>query len=147
MHTRETTSETEKAGIREFRENLSTHLEGHRPRAITRHGDTLGLDVPLPKRSTQEALRVLEQFGTEIGAMVEKWGVTEDELIVEFESLPRADHESKVRIQTNKSTAVTMPLWSELLWRQRPEHGDTRGLRYSTRNRPRPARIRSAAPA
>ena len=41
--------ETEKIGIREFRENLSGYLEGGRALAITRHGETLGFFIPAKK--------------------------------------------------------------------------------------------------
>jgi hypothetical protein len=37
--------ESVKIGIREFRENLAGYLESDKPLAITRHGETLGLDV------------------------------------------------------------------------------------------------------
>ena len=38
--------ETEKIGMREFRENLAGYLESGKPLAITRHGETLGYFIP-----------------------------------------------------------------------------------------------------
>ena len=43
--------ETEKIGMREFRENLAGYLEGGRPLAITRHGETLVFSY-LPRNET-----------------------------------------------------------------------------------------------
>jgi hypothetical protein len=40
-----------KIGMREFRENLAGYLEGGRPLAITRHGETLGFFF-LPRNET-----------------------------------------------------------------------------------------------
>lgn len=41
--------ETERIGIREFRENLASYLEGGCSGAITRHGETLGFFIPCPE--------------------------------------------------------------------------------------------------
>jgi len=38
--------ETEKIGVREFRENIAGYLEGGGPLATTRHGETLGCFIP-----------------------------------------------------------------------------------------------------
>ena len=43
--------ETEKIGMREFRENLAGYLESGKPLAITRHGETLGFYIPAQKRT------------------------------------------------------------------------------------------------
>jgi len=43
--------ETEKIGIREFRENLVGYLESGKPLAITRYGETLGFFIPAQNRS------------------------------------------------------------------------------------------------
>ena len=43
--------DTEKIGMSEFRENLAGYLEGGRPLAITRHGETLGFFIPARKGS------------------------------------------------------------------------------------------------
>jgi ethanolamine utilization cobalamin adenosyltransferase len=45
--------ETEKIGIREFRENLTDYLETERLLAITRHGETLGFYIPARKRNRE----------------------------------------------------------------------------------------------
>jgi hypothetical protein len=40
--------ETEKIGMREFRENLAGYLEAGKPVAITRHSETLGFSICTP---------------------------------------------------------------------------------------------------
>ena len=42
--------ETDKVGIREFRENVAGYLESGRPLAIMRHGETIGFYIPTQKR-------------------------------------------------------------------------------------------------
>jgi antitoxin (DNA-binding transcriptional repressor) of toxin-antitoxin stability system len=53
--------ETEKIGMREFRENLAGYLESGKPLAITRHGETLGFYIPAQKR-TGRSESVVREF-------------------------------------------------------------------------------------
>ena len=50
--------ETEKIGMREFRENLAGYLEAGKPLAITRHGETLGFYIPAQKKNRKAAVCV-----------------------------------------------------------------------------------------
>ncbi len=82
---------TTKVGIREFRENLSSYLEAEKPVAITRHGMTIGVYVPAKPRASREQLEALRIAGEKMDAAIRAAGLSEDELVAEFEQLRKAD--------------------------------------------------------
>ncbi len=71
--------ETAKIGMREFRENLAGYLEGGRPLAITRHGETLGFFIPAQKRDRAADFDAMRSAAKELDTMIAGWGSTEDE--------------------------------------------------------------------
>ncbi len=87
--------ETEKIGIREFRENLAGYLEGGRPLAITRHGETLGFFIPAQKRSRRAEDEAMRAAARDLDAMIASWGASEDELMGEYKEIQRAAREKK----------------------------------------------------
>jgi antitoxin (DNA-binding transcriptional repressor) of toxin-antitoxin stability system len=87
--------ETEKIGIREFRENLAGYLESGRPLAITRHGETLGFYIPAQKRSRRAEVEAMRAAAKELDAMIAARGVSEDELMREYREIRRAGRERK----------------------------------------------------
>jgi antitoxin (DNA-binding transcriptional repressor) of toxin-antitoxin stability system len=87
--------ETEKIGIREFRENLAGYLEGGRPLAITRHGETLGFFIPAQKRSRRAQVQAMRAAAKDLDAMIAGWGASEDELMEEYKDIRRASREKK----------------------------------------------------
>lgn len=87
--------ETEEIGVREFRENLAGYLEGGRPLAITRHGETLGFFIPTQKRSRKTELEAMRAAAKELDAMIAAWGASEDELMREYKAIQRASREKK----------------------------------------------------
>jgi antitoxin (DNA-binding transcriptional repressor) of toxin-antitoxin stability system len=87
--------ETEKIGMREFRENLAGYLESGRPLAITRHGKTLGFYIPAQKRSRKAEVEAMRAAAKELDAMIASWGVSEDELMQEYKEIRRAGREKK----------------------------------------------------
>jgi hypothetical protein len=72
-----------KIGIREFRENLAGYLESDKPRAITRHGETLGFYIPAQKRSQDAELDAMRAAAKDLDEIIASRGVTEDELMNE----------------------------------------------------------------
>ena len=68
--------ETEKIGIREFRENLAGYLEGGRSLAITRHGQTLGFFIPAQRRNRKAELEAMRAAGLDVEV---KTGLTPEE--------------------------------------------------------------------
>ncbi|MBI2689302.1 MAG: type II toxin-antitoxin system Phd/YefM family antitoxin [Acidobacteria bacterium] len=87
--------ETEKIGIREFRENLAGYLESGRPLAITRHGVTLGFYIPAQKRSRKAEVEAMRAAAKDLDAMIAAWGASEDELMQEYKKIRRASREKK----------------------------------------------------
>lgn len=87
--------ETEKIGMREFRENLAGYLESGKPLAITRHGETLGYFIPAQKRTHKADLVAMRAAAKDLDAMIAKWGASEDELMMEYKEIRRASREKK----------------------------------------------------
>ena len=87
--------ETERIGIREFRENLAGYLESGRPLAITRHGETLGFYIPAQKRSRKAEIDAMRAAARELDTMIAAWGTSEDELMREYKEVRRAGRERK----------------------------------------------------
>lgn len=83
--------ETEKVGMREFRDNLASYLEGGRPLAITRRGQTLGFFIPAHKRNRKAEIAAMRSAAAELDAMIENWGASEEELMAEVKALRRAE--------------------------------------------------------
>lgn len=87
--------ETERIGIREFRENLAGYLESGRPLAITRHGETLGFYIPAQKRSRKAEIEAMRAAAKELDSMIAAWGASEDDLMGEYMDIRRASRERK----------------------------------------------------
>jgi antitoxin (DNA-binding transcriptional repressor) of toxin-antitoxin stability system len=87
--------ETEKIGMREFRENLAGYLEGGPPLAITRHGETLGFFIPARKRSRKAEVEAMRAAAKDLEAMISTWGASEDELMQEYNEIRRESREKK----------------------------------------------------
>ena len=87
--------ETEKIGIREFRENLAGYLEGGKPIAITRHGETLGFFIPAQKGNRKAEVEAMRAAARELDAMIAAWGSSEDELMRQYKEIQRSSREKK----------------------------------------------------
>ena len=72
-------------------ENLADYLEGGRPLAITRHGETLGFFIPAQKRSRKAEVEAMRAAAKELDAMIATWGASEDELMQEYKEIPRTN--------------------------------------------------------
>ena len=87
--------ETEKIGMREFRENLAGYLESGKPLAITRHGETLGFYIPAQKRSRKAEVEAMRAAAKDLDAMIAAWAASEDELMEEYMEIRRSSREKK----------------------------------------------------
>lgn len=76
--------QTQKVGIREFREKLATFLEAAGPVAITRHGETMGYYIPARPTKDIANLAALQTAAKQLDALIAARGVPEDELVNEF---------------------------------------------------------------
>ena len=83
--------QTQKVGIREFRDKLASYvLESEAPIAITRHGDTVGLYIPVRRKRTEEEKAAFAEAHARVQQMMLDAGVTEDELMEDIKRM-RAD--------------------------------------------------------
>lgn len=87
--------DTEKVGMREFREKLAGYLEAGKPLAITRHGETLGFFIPAHKRSHKADVEAMRAAAKDLDSMIAEWGASEDELMQEYREIRRQSREKK----------------------------------------------------
>ena len=74
-----------KVGIREFRENLANYLlQSDKPVAITRHGDTVGYYLPARRKRSDAERAQLKEATARLQEMLLSEGITEDEIIEDF---------------------------------------------------------------
>ncbi len=77
--------ETQRVGIREFRDKLATYLlESDSALAITRHGDTIGYYLPTRRKRSESEQEALRLAGVRMQEMMQANGVTEDEILADF---------------------------------------------------------------
>ena len=97
-----------KVGMREFRANLARILESKTPVTVTRHGETLGVFVPvgahpkpatLPRsrKPTKANVEAIRRAGAEMDAMISAMGTTAEDLIADFEKARREKQASRTR--------------------------------------------------
>lgn len=77
-------------GIRELRDKLASYLESTVPIEVTRHGQTVGFYIPVPKRPGQAEREALLEAGRRMQAELARLGVTEDELVADFKRWRKA---------------------------------------------------------
>jgi len=77
---------TARVGIRELRAKLASHLESVTPIAVTRHGRTIGLYVPLPQEAELDEREKLMAAGRLMQAELKRLGLTEEELSADFKA-------------------------------------------------------------
>ena len=78
--------QTTRVGIREFRENLASYLESQTPVTITRHGATIGIYVPTPRKPKEADLQALRAAGERMQSLIAAAGVTDDEIVAEWKN-------------------------------------------------------------
>jgi PHD/YefM family antitoxin component YafN of YafNO toxin-antitoxin module len=77
--------ETQKVGIREFRDKLASYLlESDVPVAITRHGDTVGYYIPARRKRSDSERAALQEASSRWQEVLAAEGISEDEGIKDF---------------------------------------------------------------
>jgi len=77
--------ETQRIGIREFRDKLATYLlESDAPLAITRHGDTVGYYIPARRKRTETERAALKEAGARLQQVMAAAGIAEEDVIADF---------------------------------------------------------------
>jgi len=80
--------DTQKIGMREFRDKLATYLlESETPLAITRHGDTVGYFIPARRRRSDAEREALKDAAARWQEILDAEGLSEDEAVSEFKRL------------------------------------------------------------
>jgi len=83
---------TQRIGVRELRENLSLFLESNEPLEVTRHGQTIGFFIPIPKKSGQDQRKSLLEAGKRMDDELIRLGLKEDGLLEEFKQWRQNHH-------------------------------------------------------
>ena len=73
-------------GVREFRENLSSIIEGTETVTITKHGQTIGFYIPAKPCPSQQQLDSLTIASGKMRELLSEMNVSEDELLEEFKA-------------------------------------------------------------
>lgn len=81
-------SETPSVGIREFRATLAEYIDADTPVTVTRHGQAVGLFVPLRRPSAEELQRLQNAVASFRKAMQITEGEVE-EMVADFDALRR----------------------------------------------------------
>jgi hypothetical protein len=78
--------DTQKIGVREFRNKLATYLsESEVPLAITRHGDTIGFFLPAPRKRTEADRAAFDEAFARWDQELASHGIDEEEAVADFE--------------------------------------------------------------
>ncbi len=73
-------------GMRELREKLAEYLESSVPVEVTRHGQTIGFYIPVPRRPSQSERDALLEAGRRMREEMARLGISEDELAADFKA-------------------------------------------------------------
>lgn len=87
--------QTQRVGIRQFRENLSGYLEASEPVAITRHGQTIGFYVPAKRDITEADREAFRAASARMRSLMKQAGLTEEDVVSEFERLRKKSRSGK----------------------------------------------------
>jgi len=77
-------------GVREFREDLAAYIDQSESVTITRHGQTVGLFIPV-RRNRQADLEAYAEAARKANALLTELGLTEDDAVAEFAAARRTD--------------------------------------------------------
>lgn len=72
-------------GMRELREKLSEYLESSVPIEVTRHGQTIGFYIPIPKKPSQSERDAMLEAGRRMQEELARLGISEDEVVADFQ--------------------------------------------------------------
>ena len=77
-------------GVKEFREDLAQYIDAQVPIAVTRHGRTVGFFIPKRPKLNEQEIAALERAAAELEAFMAEHGITEDEVVSDFEALRKS---------------------------------------------------------
>ena len=82
---------TETIGVREFRQDLAGYIDQAEPVTVTRHGQPVGLFIPV-HTDRQAEIAAYAAAAKKAAAMLAELGVTEDDIVAEFDTLRKTEH-------------------------------------------------------
>jgi antitoxin (DNA-binding transcriptional repressor) of toxin-antitoxin stability system len=77
-------------GVREFRRDLAEYIDQPDPVAVTRHGHTVALFIPV-RRDRRAEVQAYADAARRANTLLTELGMTEDEVVTEYDALRRAD--------------------------------------------------------
>lgn len=81
-------------GVREFRKGLADYIDQTEPVTITRHGQTVGLFIPV-HRNRKADIAAYVEAAKNADVLLAEIGMTEDEFVAEFDEMRRTARELK----------------------------------------------------
>lgn len=87
--------EIERVGVRELRNNLPKYLSGESPLEVVRHGQTIGYYFPIHQKDKLIEIKALKDIAKQVEALLEEKGLSEDEVLEDFQELRTKDRKSK----------------------------------------------------
>lgn len=83
-------------GVREFRQGLAEFIDQTEPVTITRHGQTVGLFIPVHWDRNAD-IAAYAEAAQKANSLLTEWGTSEDEVVAEFDALRREDRKAEQR--------------------------------------------------
>lgn len=80
-----------RVGVRELREKLAEYVESTVPIEVTRHGQTIGFYIPVPKQPGQSERSAFLAAGQRMQQECARLGIGEDELLADFQHWRKLD--------------------------------------------------------
>ncbi len=80
-----------RVGVRELREKLAEYVESTVPIEVTRHGQTIGFYIPVPKQPGQSERDAFLAAGQRMQQECARLGIGEDELLADFQRWRKLD--------------------------------------------------------
>ncbi|MDP2827551.1 MAG: hypothetical protein Q8O37_02990 [Sulfuricellaceae bacterium] len=82
-------------GMRELRDKLSEYLESSVPIEVTRHGQTIGFYIPVPKQPGQSEREAMREAGKRMQEELARLGIGEDEVVADFKQWRKGRNAAK----------------------------------------------------
>ncbi|MCL2468591.1 MAG: type II toxin-antitoxin system Phd/YefM family antitoxin [Micrococcales bacterium] len=79
-------------GVREFRQGLAEYIDQAEPVMVTRHGQMVGLFIPV-RRDREAEVAAYAEAAKRANALLAQLGA--DEVVAEFQALRKADSEAR----------------------------------------------------
>lgn len=80
-------------GVREFRQDLAEYIDQAEPVTITRHGQTVGLFIPV-RPDRKAAIEAYAAAAKKANDLLVEMGLDEDEIVAEFDARRKAKRDA-----------------------------------------------------